>query len=91
MRESTIREGGLPPHSQMSRCDSRKSRGGVACVGASPWELPHSRKSVWRLGSQGWLRYIPKVAIDVPQDTIGVSGVAMGDPGVAMGVPVGWS
>ena len=31
--ESTIEEGGLPPHSQVFWCDSRESRGGVACVG----------------------------------------------------------
>ena len=34
--ESTIGEGGLPSHSQVSRCDLRESRGGVAYVGASP-------------------------------------------------------
>ena len=34
---STIGEGGLPPHFQVSQCDSRKSQGGVASVGASPW------------------------------------------------------
>ena len=39
----------------MSRCDSRKSRGGVICVGTSPWGLPHPREPVWRPGSQGWL------------------------------------
>ena len=44
--ESTIGEGGLPPLSQMSRCDSRESRGGVACVEASPWGLPHPREPV---------------------------------------------
>ena len=44
--ESTIGEGGLPPHSQVSRCDSRESRDGVACVGASPWGLPHPREPV---------------------------------------------
>ena len=39
----------------MSRCDSRESRGGVACVGASPWRLPHPREPVWRPCYQGWL------------------------------------
>ena len=48
--ESTIGEGGLPSHSQVSRCDSRESRGGVASVGASSWGLPHPRKPVWRAG-----------------------------------------
>ena len=33
--ENTIGEGGLPPHSQVSQCDSRKSRSGVACI----WDL----------------------------------------------------
>ena len=29
----------------MSWCDLRESRGGVACVGASPWGPPHPRKA----------------------------------------------
>ena len=40
----------------MSRYHSRESRGGVACVGASPWELPHLRELVWRPCYQEWLR-----------------------------------
>ena len=40
----------------MSRCDSKKSRGGVASVGTSPWGLPHPREPVWRPDSQGRLR-----------------------------------
>ena len=39
----------------MSRCDSRESWGDVACVGASPWGLPHPRELVWRPCYQGWL------------------------------------
>ena len=74
----------------MSRCDSRESRGGVACVGASPWGLPHPREPVWRPCYQGWLG-VPREAMGVPGDTMGVPGVAMDDPRVAMGVPVGWS
>ena len=31
--------------SQVSRCDSKEFQGGVACVGASPWGLPHPRKA----------------------------------------------
>ena len=54
--ESTIGEGGLPPHSQVSWCDSRESRGGVACVGASPWGLLHLREPVWRPGFNGKAR-----------------------------------
>ena len=27
----------------------------MACVGASPWGLPHPREPVWRSGSQGRL------------------------------------
>ena len=41
----------------MSRYNSRESRGGVACVGASPWGLPHLREPVWRPCYQGWLGY----------------------------------
>ena len=36
----------------MSRCDSRESRGAVACVGASPWGVLHPREPVWRPGFQ---------------------------------------
>ena len=43
---------GLLPHSQVSRCDSKESQGGVASVGASPWGLLHPKWLVWRSGSQ---------------------------------------
>ena len=49
------RGGWSPSPLPMSRCDSRESRGGVACVGASPWGLPHPREAVWRPCYQGWL------------------------------------
>ena len=83
--ESTIEEGGFPLHFIVFRYHSRKSRGGVASVEASPWGLPHLREPVWRPCYQG----VPRVAMGVPGDTMGVPGVAMDDPGVAMGVPVG--
>ena len=44
--ESTIEEGGFPLHSQVSRCDSRESRGDVAYVETLPCGLPHPRKAV---------------------------------------------
>ena len=77
----------------MSRCDSRESRGGVACVGASPWGLPHPREPVWRPCYQVLPRMarVSKRGHGCPGDTMGVPGVAMDDPRVAMGVPVGWS
>ena len=71
--ESTIGEGSLPPHSQVSRCGSKESRGDVACVGASPWRLPHPREPVWRLGFQGRLG-CPKSGHGCPESGHGCPG-----------------
>ena len=79
-RESTIGEDGLLPLSQVSRCNSRESRGGVAYVGASPWGLPHPRELVWRLCYQGWLG-CPKRGHGCPERHHGCFGSGHGCPG----------
>ena len=79
--ESTIGKGGLPPHSQVSRCDSREFRGGVACVGASPWGLPHPREPVWRPSFKGRL--------GCPKSGLGCLGRHHGCPGSGHGCPSG--
>ena len=39
--KGTMKRGGLPPHFQVSRYNSRKSWSSGASVGALPWKLPH--------------------------------------------------
>ena len=53
--ENTIGKGGLPSHFQVSRCDSKESRGAVASVVASPWGTPTSKETSVKVDSQGWL------------------------------------
>ena len=86
--ESTIGEGGLPPHSQVSWRKSRESRDGVACVGSSPWGLPHPREPVWRPDSQGWLGCF-KSGHGCPERHHGCPERHHGCPGSGHGCPGG--
>ena len=45
----------------MSRCDSRESRGGVACVGASPW-----RPTLKLVGVEAVLPRMARVSRETP-------------------------
>ena len=75
----------------MSRCDSRESRGGVACV----WGLTMGTPTPKGAGVEAVLPRMARVSQEWPwvsgEDTMDVPGVAMDDPRVAMGVPMGWS